>query len=368
MFLKELLIQNFRNYKEINFKFDSKLIFIIGDNGAGKTNVIEAINHFSTFKSFRDNSDEELVNWESDYFYLKSKIFKEQEEYIFEIGFSKNINKKRKIKINNNVILKKQDIVGELKVVVFSPSDLKIIEGGSVSRRKFIDTTISLIDKNYYISILEYNKILKQRNSLLKKKDIHLSELDPWDQLLYIRAKDIFDKRKYYIEKLNYFFEKDIRKISEQKDLFYIKYKPNINNYELFIGALKERFKRDKILGYTSVGIHRDELFIGNDGKDIIEFASQGQKRSTVISLKTSMFYLIKELTKEVPILLIDDVIRELDIKRREQFVDLLKVSEQTFFTTTDLEGLKEYLNSIDIQIQVIKIKEGEISKLNEYN
>jgi DNA replication and repair protein RecF len=361
MFLQELLIQNFRNYKEISFRFDSKLIFIIGDNGSGKTNIIEAINHFSTFKSFRDNSDEELVNWQTDFFYLKSKLIKEAEEYSFEIGFSKSINKKRKIKVNNNVIQKKQDILGEFKVVVFSPSDLKIIEGGSINRRKFIDTTISLIDRSYYISILEYNKILKQRNSLLKKKDIHLIELDPWDQLLYSRAKEIYEKRKIYIEKLNHFFETDIRKISEQRDLFEIKYKPNISNYDLFLVALKERFKRDRILGYTSVGIHRDELFIGNEGKDIMEFASQGQKRSTVISLKTSMFYLIKELTNESPILLIDDVIRELDIKRREQFVDLLKVSEQTFFTTTDLEGLKEYLDSIDIKIQVIKIKEGRI-------
>ena len=171
MFLTKLKLQNFRSHSEVQLNFQTKLVFFIGENGAGKTNVIEAINQFATLKSFRDNSDEELVNWDSNFYYIKANLVSEGLDKTIEIGYSKLDSQKRKVKLNGEVIQKKQEIIGELKAVVFSPVDLKIIDGGPSERRRFIDSFISTVNRSYFANLLDYNKILKHRNTLLKKKD-----------------------------------------------------------------------------------------------------------------------------------------------------------------------------------------------------
>ncbi len=364
MFVKSLKLQNYRSYNLLDLEFHSKLIFFIGENGAGKTNILEAINQFATLKSFRDNSDEELVNWDSDFFYIKTEFEKNQDSTSLEIGYSKNESIKRKVKLNGSLIQKRQEAIGELKTVVFSPSDLIILEGGPSERRRFIDSFISIVNKNYYIEILEYNKVLKQRNALLKKPNLKLEEVLPWNKLLYEKGIQVFEYRKEYIEKLNFYFQTDIERLSGNKDIFQIVYKPNVEDYSTFEQGLINRFRRDIQLGYTTSGIHRDEIFIGREDKDILEFASQGQKRSTVISLKTAQFYITKNETGESPILLIDDVIRELDVKRREFFVELLMNAGQTFFTTTDLEGISEYVGKIEQPKEIFAVEGKSVKRV----
>lgn len=366
MFVKKLKLQNFRSYINLELEFNSKLIFFIGENGAGKTNILESLNKFATLKSFRDNSDEDLVNWNQNYFYTKLEFDKNETQNQIEIGYSKEDSTKRKIKLNQNLVKKKQEIIGELKTVIFSPSDLKILDGGPQERRRFIDTLISMQSKFYYNQISEYNKILKQRNSLLKQRSLNQNEILPWDKMLKERGEIVFDFRKKYILLLNEIFQKDLSKLSDGKDLFEILYKPDFEDYKNYEEKLKSRIQRDIQLGYTTVGVHRDQIFIGANGKDILEFGSQGQKRSTVISLKTSQFNLIKSQTKESPILLIDDVIRELDVKRRELFIELILESGQTFFTTTDLEGIKEYLGNLEIEKEIYLVKNFSVTKFRE--
>jgi DNA replication and repair protein RecF len=341
LFLTKLKLQNFRSHAEVQLNFKAKLVFFIGENGAGKTNVIEAINQFATLKSFRDNSDEELVNWNSNFYYIKGDLVSEEMKKTIEIGYSKADSLKRKVKLNGEIIQKKQDIIGELKAVVFSPVDLKIIDGGPSERRRFIDSFISTINRSYFANILDYNKILKHRNTLLKKKDFSSSELAPWDQMLVKKGVEIANERGRVINIINQMYKENLAKLSGEKDKFEVVYKPNVANNEEYAKKLAERVSRDTHLGYTSVGIHRDDIFVGANGKDIIEFGSQGQKRSTVIALKTSQFKFIQNQIGEAPILLIDDVIRELDVKRREYFVDLIIDCGQAFFTTTDLEGIQ---------------------------
>ena len=341
MFLNKLKLQNFRSHGEVLLNFKSKLVFFIGENGAGKTNIIEAINQFATLKSFRDNSDEELVNWNSNFYYIKSDLVSEGIDKTIEIGYSKADSQKRKVKLNSEVIQKKQDIIGELKAVVFSPVDLKIIDGGPSERRRFIDSFISTVNRSYFGNILDYNKILKHRNTLLKKKDFSLSELAPWDQMLVKKGSEIAKERARVIININEIYKENLAKLSGEKDKFEIIYRPNVVNNEEYANKLYERISRDTHLGYTSVGIHRDDIFVGANGKDIIEFGSQGQKRSTVIALKTSQFKFIQNQIGEAPILLIDDVIRELDIKRREYFVNLILDCGQAFITDGNIKELE---------------------------
>jgi len=349
---------NFRNYKELFLEFKKPLIFFIGNNGEGKTNIIEGIYLFSTLKSFRDNLDEEMINWNSDYYYIRSEILKDVPK-IIEIGYSKE--KKKKIKLNGNELNRKADLIGELKTVALTPTDLKIIEGGPVERRKFIDTFLCSINKNYMESLLEYTKILKQRNKALKEKNVSYNELFAWDKMLSERGSFIKEEREKAVLKLTNYFQENLTDLSMQKDSFEIKYRPNIkeNNY---LQKLNEKRDFDLKMGFTSVGIHRDELFIGKENLDLTSFGSQGQKRSTVIAMKISTYNYIREVSGVYPILLIDDVIRELDAKRREFFVSLLKNSGQVFFTTTDLEGIKEFISSIKENIQVFKV-EGSLVK-----
>ncbi len=365
MFIKKLKLLNFRSYQNLELEFGSKLIFFIGENGSGKTNILESINQFATLKSFRDNPEEELINWKENFFYIKLDFVKENFDNKIEIGYSKEDSSKRKVKLNQNQVKKKQEIVGELKTVIFSPNDLSILDGGPAERRRFIDTFISIQSKNYYSQISEYNKILKQRNFLLKKKNIDQKEFSPWNKLLKDRAEIVFEFRKDYILRINEIFKKDLFKLSNGKDQFEIIYKPDFQSYSEYEEILKSKLAKDIQLGYTSVGIHRDQIFIGTNGKDITEFGSQGQKRSTVISLKTSQFHIIKSESNLSPILLIDDVIRELDVKRRELFIELIKEAGQTFFTTTDLEGIKDYLGSLENEKEIFEVKDFSVKKLS---
>lgn len=364
MFLSKLKLQNFRSHEDIQLQFKSKLIFFIGENGAGKTNIIEAINLFATLKSFRDNSDEELINWKQGHYFIKGEFISDETNKLIEIGYSKGETLKRKVKLNGDVIQKKQDIIGEMRAVVFSPVDLKIIDGGPSERRRFIDGFISTVNRTYFGNILDYNKILKHRNSLLKKKDFSMSELNPWDQLLVKKGIEITKERARVIENLNIIYKTNLAKLSGNKDNFEVIYKPNVSNSDDYGQKLSERISRDIHLGYTSVGIHRDDIFFGRDGKDIVEFGSQGQKRSTVIALKTSQFQFIHKEVGEPPILLIDDVIRELDVKRREYFVNLLMDCGQAFFTTTDLEGIQDYVGNLQEAKEVFLIQEGKVSQV----
>ncbi|MDX1957765.1 MAG: DNA replication/repair protein RecF [Leptospiraceae bacterium] len=363
MKLETLRIQNFRTYSEAKLNFSSRLIFFIGENGEGKTNLLEAISLFSNLKSFRENTDDELVKWNENFFYLDCIIKNSDGVKRLEIGFTNQETKKKKFKVNETDVKNKSDFIGEFKTVIFTPNDLKIVEGGPAERRKFVDYLLSVSDNYYLNDLLEYNRALKHRNVLLKNKFSSRKEFLPWNEILSVRGQRIINKRKEFIENLKTIFSENLKNLSGGKDEFEIRYIQRVSNPDTYTQALDSSFEIDLRVGHTTVGIHRDEIFIGKDNKDIESFASQGQKRSVAISLRTSQFYYVQKITGETPILLIDDVIRELDIKRREYFVDLILNSGQAFFTTTDLEGIKDYIGSLDEKIEVYKVSNGFIEK-----
>lgn len=278
MKINSILINSFRNYESVQLKFNSRLNFFIGENGEGKTNLLEAIQMFSTLKSFRDNTDDEILNWDKDTYYLKAEIQNADDVDEFEIGFTKLGTKKKKIKLNEKEINRKLDFIGNFITITLSPIDLKIIDGGPAERRKFIDSFLSIYNREYLINLLEYNKILKHRNALLKSQAKSEVELVTWDNLLVEKGIFLISERIGVIASLNEIYRENLKILSGEKDIFEIIYNPNVNSEESFRDKLQKRKHLDLKLGYTTVGPHRDNLFIGKDSKDITEFGSQGQK------------------------------------------------------------------------------------------
>ncbi|MCG6191629.1 DNA replication/repair protein RecF [Leptospira sp. FAT2] len=364
MFLKHLTLQNFRSHEELSLDFDSRLIFFVGDNGEGKTNLLEAICMLSWLKSFRESEDSNLIRWGSENYFLRGKIKENQKESVLEIGFTVKPSVKRKLKFNQEEVKKRTDLIGKFITVLLTPMDLKIIEGGPAERRKFIDAFISSFDPYYLDSLLEYNKILKHRNALLKTGTSDASHLSIWDRKLIEKGVLILNKRKEIVGELNSYYQTNLDKLSGGRDGLELTYKPNVRDEAEFSEKIGRNLGRDLRLGYTSVGIHRDDLFIGTADRDITEFGSQGQKRSTVIALKAATFNYYKNVLNTTPVLLIDDVIRELDVKRREYFVDLVINAGQAFFTTTDLEGIQDYVGKLEDQKQIFMIRQGTVQPI----
>ncbi|WCL49523.1 DNA replication/repair protein RecF [Leptospira sp. GIMC2001] len=364
MILKRLSLNNFRTYRELNLEFKSRLIFFIGDNGEGKSNLLESISILSFLKSFRGNSDDEILSWGENTFYIGSKLFENEEESRLEYGFEKNPIRRKKIKFNNNLIKKQSEAYGILPCVVLSPKDLDIVEGGSSERRKFIDGLISALDKNYLNTLLEYNRILKQRNTSLKKQITSAESLGIWDKMLCEKDNYIRNARANFIKDMDILFRNNLNLLSGSKDDYGLFYKPNAKSTEDYEMRMRDNFQKDLRVGYTTVGCHRDEITIGGEDKDVLSFGSQGQRRSVVISLKTASFELLRRKIGIDPILLIDDVIRELDTRRREFFVDLIRGCGQAFFTTTDLEGIHDYIGNLDEPRQIFQVTKGSVTEL----
>ncbi|MCB1160351.1 MAG: DNA replication/repair protein RecF, partial [Leptospiraceae bacterium] len=207
MYLKKLKLQNFRNHKDTELVFSDGLNFFIGNNGEGKTNLLEAIHSISTFKSFRGNSNRELTLWDDSFFYIKAEFESLGEDKRIEFAFQKLDKDKIKMKLNGEAVTKKVDLVGEFKSIIYSPVDMEIIEGGPKKRRKFLDTLIAGFDRRYYKNLLEYNGILKRRNTLLKKRQVLKAELFPWNKLLVERGTLIQEIRSKYALQLNEYFK-----------------------------------------------------------------------------------------------------------------------------------------------------------------
>lgn len=362
MFLKELRIINFRNYSDLFYTFKPGLIFLIGENGKGKTNLLEAIGFFAFSKSFRNLKESDLVKWGEKNFHL-SGVFFEKKNIKIQIGFEKEPNIRRKIKVDEEILRKKSDLLGQILAVIFSPSDLRIIEDGPIERRRFIDSFIAMSNRYYFELLQDYNRILKQRNALLKQKNAEEKQFKIWDEKIVEKGFEIKKIRENQIPLLKEKYENAIRKISDKDDEMFFLYKPNILSKEDFEIKIKGRFLRDKKIGYTSAGIHRDEIFIGKNDRDILEFGSQGQKRSTVLALKFAAYEYLKEITGIKPLILIDDVIRELDVKRRELFIHLISSADQTFFTTTDLEGIEDFVKHFSNK-QVFEVTDNQIKEI----
>ena len=348
MRIKKIQAENFRNLENIKIEFSDGINIIYGNNAQGKTNIIEAIYVFSFGKSFRATKEIELLKFDKDYFLSKIDIIKKDRDTEMSFGFDKITNKKM-IKVNGVIQKKISDIIGKLNVVVFKPEDIKIVTDSPSIRRKYIDYLISSISKLYLENITKYKKVMEERNNLLKEIKLRLKGsknldetdsnfLDVYDKLLSKLNCEIYNERKRVIEKLNNYIYDIHLKLTENyinNEKLHIKYVSNVaEDIEKMYNNLSKSRLNDINKGYTSLGIHRDDYIISINSLDVSIYGSQGQKKSSIISLKLSELKVIEEVIGEKPVLLLDDYMSELDEKRRLKFLDIIE-DIQIIITTT---------------------------------
>lgn len=359
MYIKRLQMLNYRNYKSLNITLGKNVNVFMGDNAQGKTNILEAIYYCAFAKSHRTSKDRELINWNSDSAYVSLLVGKDRLDKNIDINILKD--GKKAIKINKIKVSKIGELFGNFNVVMFSPEDLKIIKDSPGVRRKFIDMELCQLNSKYYYNLVQYNKVLNERNVVLKNRKLDSEILDIYDIQLANFGYHIIIERLKYINKLN-FYGKDIHKdISSGKENVEFKYISTIKDLEdienSFYELLRRNRKKDIEKGTTSIGPHRDDFIVLINDVDTKSFGSQGQQRSAVLTIKFSSLNIIKEMTSEYPVLLLDDVLSELDFNRKRYILSTIG-EIQTIITCTGIEDLTNYL---DNSSRVFKVKEGEI-------
>lgn len=342
MKISNLSIRNFRNYESIKTNFDEKINVFIGKNAQGKTNLLESIFFCCIGKSFKNCKDKDIIRWNEDFAHIKLVCQKKFREVEIEVILNKF--HKKTIKINGIPIKKVGDLIGEVNIVFFSPQELRLVRESPEERRKFMDIDISQNNKRYFYQLSRYEKILANRNKLLKNSqniEIVKETIDIWDRALITAAKFIASERKKFISQILPYAEKAHSYMSEGKEKLEISYKCGCNidldeNFEEKMAKLlKKNLEKDFKLGYTSFGIHRDDIDIFLNGVEVKHFGSQGQQRTVALSLKLAELENMYNINGEYPILLLDDVFSELDIERQSRLLKFVGRT-QTFITCTD--------------------------------
>lgn len=370
MYLKQFELNQYRNYENINFDFSNKINVIIGENAQGKTNLVEAVYLLALARSHRTSKTQEVIMWDKNFAKISGTIEKEIGQIPLEMTISKN---GKKGKVNHLIQSKVSQYVGHLNIVMFAPEDLNIVKGAPQIRRKFLDTEISQISPIYLHELNQYNKVLAQKNSLLKSLQDSKSKdtmLDIYNEQLVNYGCKVLEKRFRFLEKLRKRSTEIHMKISNDKESLDIQYNSTLNISESMeiseiINLFEEKFDKIKNKeierGNALIGIHRDDLVFFINGKNIQMFGSQGQQRTAALSLKLSEIELIKSETREYPVLLLDDVLSELDSYRQSQLLETIKGKVQTFITTTSIDGINhETLQNAD----EFRIEKGNLINL----
>ncbi len=342
MHIKNLSVKNFRNYRELDLEFSPEVNFITGDNGTGKTNILEAITVTSNIKSFRNTPDSEIIFWGEESYYCSSVI--ENSNYRkFEVGCSNISDRiKKKIKIDSREIMRGTDYFGKLLSVIFTPVDINLINGSPEIRRKFFDSVISKIDNEYMVILSEMKKILRSRNRILKmmreRRISGTGQLDVWDDMFAEKTSFIVKKRREFIKKFSAFFTASYKNIADDDPGTDIEYVPShiSDQKHKILEELGKNRIRDIAMGTTGKGPQRDDYILAKEGKVFTNYASQGQRRTAAISLKMSECEIIEENSGKKSIILVDDIFSELDGKRRESMVEILNRGNQVIFTMVD--------------------------------
>ena len=359
MFIKRLQMLNYRNYNVLDINLGPHVNVFMGDNAQGKTNILEGIYYCAFARSHRTSKDRELINWNADNALLSVMVGRERLDKRIDISILKD--GKKAIQINKIKIKKIGELFGNFNVVMFSPEDLKIIKDSPGVRRKFIDMELCQLNPKYYYNLVQYNKVLNERNSILRNRNINKDILEVYDMQLVEFGYNIIIDRLEYIQKLNKYSAKIHSEITSGKEKIEFKYISTIkdleNIKENFYSLLEKNRVRDCERGITSVGPHRDDFTVLINDIDTKSYGSQGQQRTAVLTIKFSSLKIIKELTGEHPVLLLDDVLSELDFSRKRYILSTIG-DIQTIITCTGIEDLYEYL---DDKSKVFKVKDGEI-------
>lgn len=362
--LKELHIQNFKNVKSAHLLFDSKYVFFIGDNGVGKTNLLDSIYYLSLGRSFFNVIENQNVNHDETFFNLKGVFSKEKKLDTIFCAYLRN--QRKNIKKNGTPYEKFSAHLGQYPVVMVTPYDIDLIIGGNEERRRFVDIISAQVDRSYFEHLSKYNHSLKQRNAQLKMmNDRNQSEnslISVYDELLDYHGHELFNYRKQFFINFHEHFNKFYSSVSADKETVEIVYKSQLANGQL-LKQLKDGFKRDLILQRTNYGIHKDEIDFLINNYPLKKYGSQGQQKSFLMALKLSQFQVILDKKEIPPILLLDDIFDRLDESRVSNLLDIIAKGPfgQVFITDTSEERIENIFGRINISGQVIRIENAEL-------
>ncbi len=359
MQIKKLFLENFRNYEREQFEFSEGLNVLFGKNAQGKTNCAEAVFYLCTGASLRIRHDKQLIKMGADH----ARILAEAENRYGKVTIEALVyENKREIRVNGSKIARNADLMGHINSVFFSPGELRLIQDGPDERRRFMNISISQTSSAYYTALLRYNKILDQRNTLLKDKDYSLvmDTLPVWDEQLCKYAAVIIKKRGEFLQKLAPFAKEYHAFLTDGEEELLLKpdriYEGEEKEIaERLLGRLANNYEKDLRLGFTTVGPHRDDINVLIGGLDAKSYGSQGQMRTAALSLKLAEVQIFKELSGEHPVLILDDVMSELDLKRRKKLLQCIR-EMQTILTCTHAERVL-----YGAECQKIRIENGKI-------
>ncbi|UII78970.1 DNA replication/repair protein RecF [Flagellimonas sp. CMM7] len=350
MFLKHLSLVNYKNFSSKSLEFDPVINCLVGDNGVGKTNIMDAIYHLSFGKSYFNPVSTQNIKHETDFFVVEGEFEKDERTEKIICSFKRGL--KKVIKRNGKAYEKFSEHIGFLPLVIISPSDRDLITEGSDTRRKFMDGVISQSDKEYLKTLIKYNKVLVQRNSLLKyfvaNHTFDPNTLAIYNEQLHTLGTEIHQKRVAFVTSFIPIFKEQYAHISEKEEEIMLSYESQLLDKGL-LELLEATVDKDRAIQYTSVGIHKDDLNFTIAGHPIKKFGSQGQQKSFLIALKLAQFHFIKEQAKTTPILLLDDIFDKLDENRVSQIVSLVDNDNfgQIFISDTHAERTENVVKNI---------------------
>ncbi len=366
MYLQNLRLSNFKNYEQAEMEFSEKVNCFIGNNGAGKTNILDAVYYLAFCKSYFNQIDNQNIKHNEEYFAIHG-IIENQDQTNDKVSCIQKRGQNKVFKYNDKTYSRLADHIGKVPLVMISPYDRDLINDGSELRRKYLNGVISQFNSTYLDSLLSYNKALQQRNTLLKHMVSNgyfdLSSLEIWDEILSAKGKLIYEERNSFIRDFNPVFENYYQMLSGGKENVSITYESQLERANLK-SLLLESVERDRFLKYTSKGIHKDDLIFNIGGYPIKKFGSQGQQKSFVIAIKLAQFEFMRKVMKFKPILLFDDIFDKLDDTRVHQIIDLVSNNNfgQVFITDTQRQRIENIFKIVNIDHHIFDIDNGFIN------
>ncbi|SMO40773.1 DNA replication/repair protein RecF [Solitalea koreensis] len=369
MYLQKLTLLNFKNYIEAELHFNDGVNCFVGNNGAGKTNLLDAIHYLSLCKSYFNPVDSQQIRYEQDYFMLQGVFEKGGNEEVIFCGLKKN--QKKQFKRNKKDYGRLVDHIGQFPLVMISPYDISLVIEGSEERRKFVDNVISQTDNRYLDMLIVYNKNLANRNSLLRqfadRGAVDEDLLSIYDEQIISAGTAIYHKRKAFLETFTEIFNKHYKYISAEAEQVTLVYESQLNT-EDFAAGLKRTLAKDRVLQRTNFGIHKDELEFGIHGYALKKFGSQGQQKSFLIALKLAQYSYLYQVKGFKPLLLLDDIFDKLDDLRIKKLMQMVVQDNfgQIFITDTNRERTEKVFNEIGVPINVFEVYRGEIVAMDK--
>ena len=368
MILKRISILNYKNLEQVELDFSTKMNCLIGQNGMGKTNLLDAIYYLSFCKSANNPIDSQNIKHDQNFFVL-------QGSYVTELGDVEEVycglkrRQKKQFKRNKKEYTRLSDHIGFIPLVMVSPADAELIAGGSEERRRFMDVVISQYDRDYLSALIRYNKALTQRNTLLKAEEEPDNELmEVWEEIMAMAGEVVYRKRKEFVNEFIPVFQTFYSSISQGQEQVSLSYESHADNGNL-LQQLKDNRQRDRIMGYSLKGVHKDDLVMQLDSYPIKREGSQGQNKTFLIALKLAQFdFLRRTGSNTTPLLLLDDIFDKLDASRVEQIVKLVSGNRfgQIFITDTNRDHLDKILEKVHGEYKVFSVEQGNVTERKE--